>query len=98
MTPANIQEIIFNAIEMSNNIREDSNQIPLGASTLLYGENGHLDSMGLVAFLIDVEELLLDEEIQVALSDERAMSQKNSPFRSVETLTAYIETLLSDKQ
>jgi hypothetical protein len=47
-----------------------------------------------VAFLIDVEELFLDEDIQIALSDERAMSQSKSPFRSVETLTDYIAELL----
>lgn len=97
MTPTEIQEIIFNAIEMSNNIREDDKQIPAAATTELYGKEGHLDSMGLVAFLIDIEELFLDEEIQIALSDERAMSQKNSPFRSVQTLIDYIEKLLNEK-
>lgn len=97
MTPTQIQDIIFSAIEMSNNIREDDNQIPAAATTELYGKEGNLDSMGLVAFLIDIEELFLDEEIQIALSDERAMSQKNSPFRSVKTLTDYIENLLNDK-
>lgn len=97
MTPTQIQEIIFSAIEMSNNIREEDKQIPSASTTELYGKDGHLDSMGLVAFLIDIEELFLDEEIQIALSDERAMSQKNSPFRSVETLTDYIEKLLNEK-
>ena len=97
MTQEQIQNIIFSAIEMSNNIREDDNQIPAAASTELYGKDGHLDSMGLVGFLIDIEELFLDEEIQIALSDERAMSQKNSPFRSVSALTNYIENLLNEK-
>ena len=52
--------------------------------------------MGLVAFLIDVEELFLDEDIQISLSDDRAMSQTKSPFRSVETLTQYIVELLQE--
>ena len=97
MTPAEIQDIIFSAIDMTNNIREDDKQIPAADSTELYGKSGHLDSMGLVAILIDIEELFLDEEIQIALSDERAMSQKNSPFRTVQTLTDYIEKLLNEK-
>ncbi len=91
-----IQNIIFQAIDMTNNIREDDNQVPKSATTELYGKDGHLDSMGLVAFLIDIEELFLDEDIQIALSDERAMSQANSPFRNVQTLTDYIETLLKE--
>jgi acyl carrier protein len=82
---------------MSNNIRQDDKQIPAEVSTELYGKDGHLDSMGLVAFLIDIEELFLDEDIQIALSDERAMSQKNSPFRTVETLRDYIEKLVNEK-
>lgn len=97
MIPAQIQSIIFNAIEMSNNIREDDSQIPSETNTLLYGKDGCLDSMGLVGFLIDIEELFLDEDIQISLSDERAMSQKNSPFRSVETLAIYIQSLINDK-
>jgi acyl carrier protein len=96
MNKAEIQEIIFNAIAMTNNIREDDKQIPLQIDTELYGNNGHLDSMGLVAFLIDIEESLLDEDIQVTLSDERAMSQSKSPFRNVETLINYIDELIKE--
>ena len=33
----------------------------------------------------------------VGLSDARAMSQKNSPFRTVGTLAAYIESRLKEK-
>lgn len=91
-----IQDIIFQAIDMTNHIREEGSHVPKSATTELYGKDGHLDSMGLVAFLIDIEELFLDEDIQIALSDERAMSQANSPFRNVQTLTDYIETLLKE--
>ena len=94
MTNDEIKQIIFDAIEMANNAREDNNQIPVGDDTELYGTNGHLDSMGLVSFLIDIEESLMDHDIQVTLSDERAMSQKHSPFRNVQSLTDYIATLV----
>jgi acyl carrier protein len=78
MQTSQIQGIIFSAIEMTNNIRDEDKQIPTAATTELYSKDGYLDSMGLVAFLIDVEELFLDEDIQIALSDERAMSQSKS--------------------
>jgi len=96
MNITKLQEIIFNAIAMTNNIREDDKQIPQQIDTELYGNNGHLDSMGLVAFLIDIEESLLDEGIQVTLSDERAMSQSKSPFRNVESLINYIDELIKE--
>ncbi|HED36495.1 MAG TPA: hypothetical protein ENJ08_20040 [Gammaproteobacteria bacterium] len=98
MTNNDIQKIIFNAIEMTNHAREDDKQIPVSEDTELYGSNGHLDSMGLVAFLVDIEESFLDNEINITLSDERAMSQSNSPFRNVQSLTDYIATLIKETE
>jgi len=91
-----IQKIIFDAIEMTNNLLEDDKQIPISESTELYGDSGNLDSMGLVSFLTDVEESLQDHEVMISLSDERAMSQTRSPFRNVEALTDYIEQVISE--
>lgn len=97
MTENEIQKLIFDALEMANHAREEDAKIPVAEDTELYGKNGHLDSMGLVAFLIDIEESLMDEDIQVTLSDERAMSQTRSPFRNVESLTAYINSLIKEQ-
>lgn len=96
MTKEGIKKIIFAAIEMANHTRETSDQIPIADDTDLYGVNGHLDSMGLVAFLIDIEESFLDEGIKISLSDERAMSQTQSPFRTVQSLVDYISDLTGD--
>jgi len=98
MTNNDIQKIIFNAIEMTNNAREDDKQIPVSEDTELYGTGGQLDSMGLVAFLVDIEESFLDNEIEISLSDERAMSQSSSPFRNVQSLTEYIATLIKEME
>lgn len=63
----------------------------VGEDTHLIGHNALLDSMGLVTLIVEVEQRL-EEELDVALilADERAMSQKNSPFRSVASLADYI--------
>lgn len=98
MNRSEIQRVIFDAIEMSNNVREDDQKIPVSEKTELYGQHGNLDSMGLVSFLIDIEESMLDRDIQISLSDEKAMSQTRSPFRNVETLTDYIETLITEQK
>lgn len=59
--------------------------------TFLIGQSAVLDSMGLVTAILEIEQRLADEhEIIVVLADERAMSQKNSPFRSVRSLTDYV--------
>lgn len=98
MTNDDIQQIIFDAIEMANNAREEDKQIPVSAETRLYGSNGELDSMGLVAFLVDIEESFQDNDINISLSDERAMSQSHSPFRDVQSLTDYIATLVKEAE
>lgn len=98
MEKSEIQKIIFDAIEMANNLREEDEKIPVSEQTGLYGHNGILDSMGLVSFLIDVEESLQDCDIQISLSDERAMSQTKSPFSNVQTLTDYIDTLIRESK
>jgi acyl carrier protein len=96
MEHASIQTLVFDALNLTNQSREESAQIPISADTELFGNNGCLDSMALVALLIDIEDLLLDEGVTVSLSDERAMSATNSPFRSVQTLVNYITELTKE--
>jgi acyl carrier protein len=64
-------------------------------ATRLYGGNSALDSLALVNLIADLEDLISEEFGQeVVLADEKAMSQQTSPFRTVESLTDYITTLL----
>ena len=66
-------------------------------STLLIGRNAVLDSLGLVRLIMDVEQRLqVERDITVTLVDERAMSQKHSPFRSVQTLVDYVCMLVKE--
>jgi len=96
MNKSDIQKIVFNAIEMTNNSREEDAQVPVTETAELFGSDGHLDSMGLVVLLLDIEESFLDADIEIVLSDERAMSQSKSPFRNVGALVDYIETLVKE--
>jgi acyl carrier protein len=72
--------------------------LELGDDTRLIGRKGVLDSMGLVTLIVDVEQRLEEEhDIVVVIADERAMSQKHSPFRSVGSLTDYICQLVEEE-
>ena len=63
----------------------------LGPDTVLFGAGGLLDSMGLVTLVVDVEQALADRfGLRMTLADDRAMSQRSSPFRSAAALAAYI--------
>lgn len=61
------------------------------ASSPLYGGEGPLDSMALVNLIADLEEAVADQYgRQIALADEKAMSARHSPYRSVASLTEAI--------
>jgi ssRNA-specific RNase YbeY (16S rRNA maturation enzyme) len=57
----------------------------------LIGMGSQLDSLDLVRFLVNVEARVnTDLQCFVVLVDDRAMSERNSPFRSINALTDYI--------
>lgn len=58
--------------------------------TPLLGDGAPIDSLGLVSVIVQVEERLASSSgVAVSLVDERAMSQRNSPFRTVSALASY---------
>ena len=68
------------------------------SNTKLFGGSGHLDSLGLINLLVTIEQNIEDEfDVSITIADERAMSQKHSPFRTVESLTDYLEMLLDEE-
>lgn len=70
----------------------------LGAATALLGEQGVFDSLGLVNLVVAVEQAIEDRyQTIVCLADARAMSQKRSPFRTIESLAEYAQTLIQEK-
>ena len=69
----------------------------VGENPVIFGAGGALDSLGLVNFLADLEYRLAEVHgRELVLASERAMSRSRSPFRDVDTLTAYIVELLSE--
>ena len=73
---------------------EDMNG-PLGASTALFGDDGVLDSVGLVSLVVGVEQAIEEEYGAVlSLADEKALSQRHSPYRTVGTLAEYASQAL----
>ncbi|MDD3534876.1 MAG: hypothetical protein PHC50_01830 [Candidatus Cloacimonetes bacterium] len=62
----------------------------IDVKTVLFGKNAVLDSMGLVNIVIDLESHFLDNDIEISLTSESAMSRKQSPFRTIATLAEFI--------
>jgi acyl carrier protein len=68
-----------------------------GSETKLFGSHGVFDSMGLVTLIVAVEESISEKfGVEVTLADERAMSQKRSPFLTISSLSAYARELIDE--
>jgi acyl carrier protein len=66
--------------------------------TTIYGNDSRLDSLGLVNLIVAVEQNIEDEfDVNITIADERAMSQKHSPFTTIGSLANYIEMLLKEE-
>lgn len=90
-----IQQLVFAVIEDVNAQLPDGHQLQQSEDAVLFGKGGQLDSLGLVNFIVAVEQKIEDElDKTLTLADEKAMSMKNSPFRSVGTLIDYVQTRL----
>ena len=70
-------------------------QLDKSVDTVLFGQAGQLDSLGLVNLIVATEQKI-EEEFGVAmtLADEKALSHESSPFRTIGTLADYISLLL----
>ena len=83
--------------ELSSIIDLENDEINF--DTTIYGNDSRLDSLGLVNLLVTIEQNIEDEfDASLTLADERAMSQKHSPFRTIGTLADYIDMLLKENQ
>ncbi len=88
--------IIVTLIEFNEELENENLNNPTN-KTALYGVNGTLDSLALVSLITDIEERISDAfDIDIVLADEKAMSQRTSPFRDVESLTVYIHKLIEE--
>ncbi len=90
-----ILNAIYNSIDEINETLPKSRHLKKEENTPIFGAEGNLDSLALVNFIVCTEDYLADEyDVDVTLADEKAMSQHNSPFRSVSAFADYIQSLV----
>ena len=93
-----VNQILFAAIEEINEQLPPGRKLAADTSTLLFEAEGVLDSLTLVQLIVATEQKVQETlNIIITLADDRAMSQKNSPFKSVGSLASYIVLLIKEK-
>jgi acyl carrier protein len=99
MEKAILNDLIIKCTQDALNEGDFGKNVTITSESQLYGKNGLLDSLGLVRVIAELEEEIYNTtERSITLADEKAMSQKSSPFRSVAALSDYIEMLLQEEQ
>ena len=84
--PQEIKSIIIRLLLQIKTLDE-----PITGETLLYAKNGQLSSIELVMLIVDVEQELRNlYKLPLVIASSKAMSQKNSPFNSVNSFTTFI--------
>ena len=87
--------LIVGAVQEQSNGRRPATATDLGRDTPLLGREGVLDSLGLVSLVVALEQTVEDTYgVSVSLADERALSERHSPFRTIGTLADYAGRLI----
>jgi acyl carrier protein len=95
--PENIVAAIYRAVDWINGELPQDRQLVKAPETRLLGSQSVLDSMHLVSLIIAIEREVEDTfGVALTLADERALSMKESPFRSIQSLADYIGILMID--
>lgn len=89
----NVTDIILEQIRLYNETLDVPVDLSQGKDSILFAPGGVLDSVDFVSLILDIEQAVEDEiGKHISLADEKALSQKNSPFRTVNTLAKYIQS------
>jgi acyl carrier protein len=95
--PENIVAAIYRAVDWINGELPPDRQLIKAPETRLLGAQSVLDSMRLVSLIVTIEREVEDTfGVALTLADERALSMKESPFRSIQSLADYIGILIID--
>lgn len=86
-----IVDVLFNSIDEFNKLKDNHEKIIKNESSSLMSVEHSMDSLSLVEFILIVEDNFLDSfGISITIADDRAMSELNSPFKSIESLAKYL--------
>ena len=88
--------MIYSSIDIVNKDLSMKNKIKKYENSVIF-ENSKIDSMAFVNFIMSIEENIYNDfNISIDLANEELLMEKLSPFRTVKTLTDYIQILIKN--
>jgi len=93
----NVFDIINAAITNFNQSTDQSYNFKFDEKAVLFGKGSVLDSIGLVNFVVAVEEEIENSTGKIiVLGEDIALTSENSPFSSIKALAEYIYNLIKE--
>jgi acyl carrier protein len=88
---------VYRAVDELNKQLPKGVQVEKFLDSPLYGKGGRLESIDVVTLMMEVEDQVRNEfGTSITIADDRALSQQNSPFLTIRTLTDYVAELLTE--
>ena len=92
---AAIEQIVFKCIEELNLQLPPESKLQNSLDTILVGEAGVLDSLGLITFIVSLEEAVEEETgTHMALLEEELLVDSEGPLRTVGSMVNWIVSRL----
>ncbi|MES2330080.1 MAG: hypothetical protein V4539_10795 [Bacteroidota bacterium] len=99
MTREEINQVVAETFKQVITDNEKSFDGELTPDVAIMGLDSPFDSVDLVTFIVALEQTLEDDwNVSVILADDRAMSQSVSPFKTVGSISDYIEMLVKENK
>ena len=93
-----VVDVVYGAVDELNEFLDPDERLDKSPEVPLIGTGARLDSLGLVNLIVIVEEKVQEAfGVGVTLVDERAMSQSKSPFRTLGSLTEFVEEQIAGR-
>jgi acyl carrier protein len=97
MEKAKIFSIIIENVKSLVDTFPANEQFEVSEKTILFGNSSQIDSLSLVSVIVDLEMIFLDDyEMEISLTDDRAMTREISPFDNISNLGDYIYELVNE--
>ncbi len=99
MTREEINQVVVNTFKQVAKDNDKSFDGEPTADTAIMGPDSVFDSVDLVTFIVALEQALEDDwNVSIILADDRAMSQSVSPFKTVGSISDYIDMLVKENK
>ena len=93
-----VEKLVFETIDEINDGLNPSEKINRSVDTILVGQGGQLDSLGLVQLIVSVEQKVNQTfDVLISIVDDKAFSQNHSPFRTIGTLINFVTGKVTDE-